>query len=729
MKQVLRKGLKEVVVDEVPDPMPSPHHVLVRPVCSLISAGTETASIHTEGLLRGVAENPSHIKTILDAVKVAGPVRVASEVSAKLKAYGALGYAGAGILVDRHPSVTDVDVGARVAYGGEGTGHAETVSAGRLLVARIPDEVSFEEACFTTLGAIAMHSVRLSGLAVGDVVAVVGLGMIGQLVAQIARAQGAVVIGLDLRAERIEMAKQLGADHAFASTDETERRIYALTEGRGADCVIVAAAAKSSAPVDLALRICRERGKVVVVGAVEMNLSRDLMYVKEIDVVVSRAYGPGSYDPSYEKQGRDYPAGYVRWTENRNMEEFLRLVASRRVDVRPMISHRFNLDDAPKAYETIMTPGSTSLAVILTYPSPTTAAADPSFTARRRVAVTTPSPARPGELRVGLIGAGNLAKWAHLPNIQQIPGVRLHAVYSASGPRGKTYAKRFGAAYCTSDLQEMLRDADVDIVLIASRNQEHAEQAEAALRAGKHVFLEKPMALTELECRALDTAVAESGRLLTVGFNRRFAPFYMEQKRVLSRRSGPAVVNVRVNSPGLSGTYWAAEASQGGAILGEGCHFVDLMHWLLDSEPVWVSATSLPTDAKEPIGEHNVVASVGFADGSIGSLTYSTIGSKTSAGERVEGWAPGIGCIVEDFKWFQSRTSMRRTQSKWWPEKGYATQMKGFIDAIRRGETPAVTVRDGARATLVCLRLLESARDRMPRAIDLAGLVGDATRR
>jgi len=724
MKQVLRKGLKEVVVDEVPDPLPSPHHVLVRPVCSLISAGTETASIHTEGLLRGVAENPSHLKKILKAAKVAGPVRTAAEVSAKLKEYGALGYSGAGVLVDKHPTVTDLEIGARVAYGGEGTGHAETVAAGRLLVARIPDEVSFEEACFTTLGAIAMHSVRMAGLGVGDVVAVVGMGMIGQLVAQIARAQGAVVIALDLRPERIALAKQLGADHAFEPSDEVERRIATLTEGRGADCVIVAAAAKSSAPVDLALRLCRERGKVVVVGAVEMNLSRDLMYVKEIDVVVSRAYGPGSYDPAYERSARDYPVGYVRWTENRNMEEFLRLIAQRRVDVKPMISHRFALDDAPKAYNTIMAPGSTSLAVILTYPSPTRSADDPTFAARRRVNLTTPAPSRGGDLKVALVGAGNLAKWAHLPNLQQIPGVSLHAVYSANGPRGMNYAKRFGAAYASSDLDAILADSDIDIVLIASRNREHAEQAEASLRAGKHVFLEKPMALTELECRALDTAVAETGRLLTVGFNRRFAPFYMEQKRALARRSGPAVINIRVNSPGLSGTYWAAEAAHGGAILGEGCHFVDLMHWLVDAEPVWVSATSLPTESKDPIGEHNVVASLGFADGSIGSLTYCTVGSKTSAGERVEGWAPGIGCIVEDFKWFQSRGGMRRTKSKWWPEKGYATQLRGFVDAVRGGGAPAVTVRDGARATLVCLRLLESARDKQPRAIALEELVG-----
>lgn len=723
MKQVLRRGLKDIVVHEVPDPVPTPHHVLVRPVCSLISAGTETADIHTEGLLRGVAENPSHLRKIYDAMKVAGPLRTVSEVSAKLNEYAALGYAGAGIVADKHPTVLDLEIGDRVAYGGEGTGHAESVLAGRLLVARIPDDVTFEEACFTTLGAIAMHSVRMAALGVGDVVVVVGMGMIGQLVAQIARAQGAVVIALDLRAERIAMARELGADHAFAPGDEAERRIATITGGRGADCVIVAAAAKSSAPTELALRLCRERGKVVVVGAVEMNLPRDLMYIKEIDVVVSRAYGPGSYDPGYERQARDYPAGYVRWTENRNMEEFLRLLATRRVDVRPMISHRFELMDAPRAYETIMMPGSTSLGVILGYPEPTRSPTEPVFTPRRKVDITPATGRRAGDLRVGLVGAGNLARWAHLPNLRKISGVSLHAVYSASGPRGATYARRFGAAYACSEFGQILEDDAIDIVLIVSRNQQHAEQAEAALRAGKHVFLEKPMALTEDECRTLDRAVGETGRSLTIGFNRRFAPFYLEQKHMLARRSGPAVVNCRVNSPGLSGTYWAADPAHGGAILGEGCHFVDLLHWLLDAEPVWVSGACLPTTVKEPIGDHNVASTIGFADGSVANFTYCTVGSKTSAGERVEGWAPGLGSIVEDFKWFQSRTAMRRTKTQWWPEKGYAAQMRGFIESIRSGEPPAVTVRDGARATLVCLRLLESVRDRTPRAVDLDAML------
>lgn len=409
------------------------------------------------------------------------------------------------------------------------------------------------------------------------------------------------------------------------------------------------------------------------------------------------------------------------------MEEFLRLIATGRVNVREMITHRFALADAPAAYGTIMDPANNSMAVVLTYPDPATDAATlAAFRPNRKVAIPGVATASKDTLRFGLVGAGNLAKWAHLPSLRKLPNAQLHAVYSASGARGKSYAMRFGASYACSEYQQILDDKDIDVVLIASRNREHANQAEAALRAGKHVFLEKPMALTIDECRRLTRAVEDTGRQLTVGFNRRFAPFYSEQQRLLARRSGPAVINCRVNSPGLSGAYWAAEAAHGGAILGEGCHFVDLMYWMLGAEPVWVSASCLPRETPDPIGEHNIAASIGFADGSIASFTYCTIGSKTSAGERVETFVPGLGSVVEDFRWLQVRGGTRRTKSQWWPEKGYAAQLESFVAALRAGSLPAVTVRDGARATIVCLALLESARDRMPRQIDLDAALGVA---
>lgn len=705
MKQVVRKGLRDIVVDEVPDPIAAPHHVLVRPLYSLISAGTETASIHTDGIVREVANNPSHLRKVLDVMKANGPIATTREVLAKFSDYAVLGYSGAGVVIGHHATVTDLKVGDRVAYGGEGTGHGECITTGRNLVARVPDALPLDAAAFATLGAIAMNGVRSANVALGETVAVIGLGLVGQLTAQLARLQGGRVIGVDLRPERTRLAAELGAEHALQGGADLEQAVSALTGGRGVDCVFVAAAAKSSAPCEQALRICRDRGRIVVLGAVEMSFPWLEMYLKEIQLFMARAYGPGSYDPVYEKKGQDYPYAYVRWTENRNMEEFLRLVSSGSVQVSPLVTHRFALDDAPKAYETIMQPGSTSLAVLLEYPPLPQGGAMAIEPART---VRLPEPRAAAGTRFALIGAANIARWAHMPALRSA-GASLRAVQSSSGARGKSYAKRYGAAYCTTDLGQILGDPEVDAVLITSRNQHHAREALAALAAGKHVFVEKPMALTEDECTALVVAVRDSGRQLAVGFNRRFAPDYVALKRQLARRRGPAVLNCRVSSPGISGSFWMADPAIGGAILGEACHFVDLFAWLLGSEAEEVSAFSLPTGSADPIGENNVAATFRFADGSVATLAYCTVGSATSGGERIEAFAPGLGAVSENFKEFTSATALRRTSRRWFAEKGYRAQMKAFVSAIRDGRPVEADVRDGARATITCLRLMASA--------------------
>ncbi|HSK70474.1 MAG TPA: bi-domain-containing oxidoreductase [Pyrinomonadaceae bacterium] len=700
MKQVIRRGLKEIIVDEVADPKPSSNHVLVRPFYSLISPGTETADIHTESIVKEVADNPSHLQTVWNVMKKTDPVATFNEVRAKFKDYAVLGYSGAGIIIEKDEKVTDLQIGQRVAYGGEGTGHGETINVGRNLIARVPDNVSFQEACFTTLGAIAMNSVRLSEINVGDVVAVVGLGLVGQLVSQLARCQGGVVIAIDLDAKRVELAKETNADYGLIASDTTVSEVKSLTSGRGADCVIVAAASDSPKPLHQAVSMSRDRGRVVMVGACPIEIPRAEMYVKELKFMVSRAYGPGSYDPQYEKQGIDYPISYVRWTENRNMEEFLRLLSVGKINVKPLISHEFDLEDAPRAYETIMNNGGGSLAVVLKYPASRMADAIVSYEPRRKIVVSS-EPVNKNVINFALVGAGNLAKWAHLPALKKIADANLHAVYSNSGARGKSYAMRFGANYASSDLEEILNDKDIDAIIIASRHKEHAAQTIAALNAGKHVFLEKPMAITVEECRAIYRAVRESGKRLMVGFNRRFAPYYVEMKQQIARRSSPIVVSTRMNSPGIE-NGWAADPSQGGVVLGEGCHFVDLMYWLTESEPAEVSAYSF--------GEHNVAASLKFADGSIGNFIYTVVGSEASAGEMVEVFAPGVGVTTEDFKRLVVKKSKRDGRSKFFAAKGYQAQLESFVQSLKSGNETEITVRDGTRATLGCLLMLESVR-------------------
>ncbi len=715
MKQVLRKGIADIIVAEVPDPAVTPHHVLVCPVFSLISSGTETASLHKEGVLKEVADNPSHIRKVWEAAKMMGPLATAREVRAKFSEYAALGYSGAGIVVEKHPTVKDIDIGARVAYGGEGTGHAETILTGRNLVARIPDGVAFEHACFATLGSIAMNAVRIAQIGLGDTVAVIGLGLVGQLTAQLARLQGGRVIGIDLKAGRTELARKLGTPHT--ATGEAREAVSGWTGGVGADIVVIAAASKSDAPSRLAVELCRDRGRIVVVGAVDMHFSWNDMYLKEIQLFMSRAYGPGSYDAAYEKRGRDYPLPYVRWTENRNMEEFLRLVGRGDVQLQPLITHQYTLEQAAAAYQTIMDPAQNSLAVLLRY----AAAANPEevqFQPQRRVPVR-PQPVVKDELRFALIGAGNLARWSHIPNLRKLPGVRLRAVQSGGGVRAQSYGARYQTEYATTDYDEVLGDPNIDAVLITSRNQYHAAQAIAALRAGKHVFVEKPMAITEEECRQVMAAVEETNGQITVGFNRRFAPYYRAVKDRMRRRSGPVVIHCRVNSPGISGGYWMADPAIGGAILGETCHFADLLYWLLEAEPVRVMAYSLPAEQKDPVGENNLAATLQFADGSIASLAYCTVGSKTSGGERLEVFGQGFGAVTEDFKRLSLRHKLRSDSRKFWGDKGYKEQMESFVACIRQGKPQEVTALDGARATLVCRKMLEAARTGLPQAIRL----------
>jgi predicted dehydrogenase/threonine dehydrogenase-like Zn-dependent dehydrogenase len=715
MRQVLRKGLRDIIVDDVADPIVTPHHVLIHPLFSLISSGTETASIHQEGILKEVADNPSHVRKVWEVIKVNGIVPTLTEVRAKFSEYAVLGYSGAGIVIDKHPSVQDLQIGERVAYGGEGTGHGEAILTGRNLVARVPDSVPFEHACFATLGSIALNSVRIANISLGDTVLVIGLGLVGQLIAQLARLQGAVVLATDLRPERVDLAVQLGAHHGLVGGADLKEAVAAATNGRGADCAIVAAAAKSPIPAQEALRCIRDRGRIVVVGAVEMNFPWNDMYLKEVQLYMSRAYGPGSYDPLYEKQGRDYPLPYVRWTENRNMEEFLRL-CEQQIHLQPLITHTYPLEQAPQAYQTVMDPGSRSLAVLLKYDEAHARAAVEQPAPVRRIDL---SPASSSGMRVALVGSGNLARWAHLPALNKVPDVHLHAVHSASGARGRTYGERFGAAYATTDLDQILKDPQVELVVITTRNQYHAAQALASLRAGKHVFVEKPMALTEQECAELSHAVEDTGRQLMVGFNRRFAPYYIRLKKALAARTTPAVINCRINSPGISGAYWMADPAIGGAILGEACHFIDLMYWLLESEPISVAAFSLPTGHQDPIGENNMAACFRFADGSVGNLTYCTVGSKASGGERVEVFTQGAGASTEDFKQFTLKTASRRDSSSIWGEKGYDAQMAAFIQSLRQGQPAPVSVRDGARATIGCLRMLASAQENAVLAMNL----------
>jgi predicted dehydrogenase len=715
MRQAVRYGLKEIRVEDLPAPTLRANHVLVGVQASLISSGTETASIKTKGVAHELRENPSHIEKILKVMQATSPLLTIAEVRAKFEELVVLGYAGAGTVLAVHPTVKDVRVGDRVAYGGEGTGHGEVVLAARNLLTPIPSSLTYEDAAFATLGAIATNAVRAASLSLGDRVVVIGLGLVGQLVAQIARAEGARVIGVDLQAERIALAKRLGVEHGLISDATVVENVKSLTDGRGADAVFIAAASKSSVPAQTGMRMCRDRGAMIVVGAVGLDLPWHEMYMKELKLFMARAYGPGSYDEAYERQGRDYPFAYVRWTENRNMGAFLDAVADGRIAVQPLITNRYALDDAPEAYRSIIESPSSTLAVMVQYPPLDPVTSDHSALLRTKVPVQGTAPAITpvkGDVRLALVGAGNIAKWAHLPVIAKVPGASLRAVQSGTAARTVSYARRFGATYATSSFQEVLDDADVDAVLITSRNPQHASQAVASLKAGKHCFVEKPVALTREECDALREASQANGCIAVTGFNRRFAPDYVALHAAARRASGPLAIQCTVTSPGISGDYWMADPAIGGAILGEACHFVDVIAWVGGARIRSVSAVSLPEEMVGGQGSNTLSVTFALENGNVGSLLYSTLGNAAETGERTVVLGSGLRAETENFRklWIRG-AGQKVSTTRFFADKGYKEQLESFVNAIRGTAAPRVTTQEGIDATLVCLAMIESARE------------------
>jgi len=712
MRQAVRFGLKEIRVEELPAPTLRSHHVLVGVQASLISSGTETASIKTKGVAHELRENPAHIEKILKVMQATGPLLTLNEVRAKFEELAVLGYAGAGRVLAVHPTVTDIKVGDRVAYGGEGTGHGEVVLAGRNLVAPIPETLSFEESAFATLGAIAINAVRAGSLSLGDRVVVIGLGLVGQLVCQIARAEGARVIAVDLQPERVALARSLGAEHGLVSDGNVSHIVQSLTDGRGADVVFVAAAAKSALPAQLAMQMCRDRGAMVVIGAVGLELPWHEMYMKELKLIMARAYGPGSYDDSYERQGRDYPFSYVRWTENRNMSAFLNAVVTKRVDVLPLITNRFALEDAAAAYKAIMEAPQSTLGVIVEYPTLHALQDEHDTRMSTHVALTsTPVARQVGETGLALIGAGNIAKWAHLPIIKGIPNAALRTVQSGNGARAVSYARRFGAAAATTDYASVLNDPSIDAVIITSRNPQHASQAIAALRAGKHCFVEKPVALTHEECEELVAAAQQSGKIAVTGFNRRFAPDYTALEAAARQVSGPLAIQCTVTSPGISGSYWMADPAIGGAILGEACHFVDVIAWVGGARIESVTAIALDDEANGGQGSNTLSATFQLANGSVGSLLYTTMGHASHTGERTVVLGAGFRGETEDFRLLRIDGGGRRTRTKrFFANKGYREQLQNFVRCVRGEAITGAGVDVGVHSTLVCLAMIASAK-------------------
>lgn len=716
MFQSVRTGESTVV--DVPVPAVQPGQVLVRNAASLVSAGTERMVIEfaEKSMLAKAKARPDLVRQVLDKARREGVLNTLEAVRSRLDQPLSLGYSSAGTVIAVGAGITDIKVGDRVACSGMNyASHAEVVSVPRMLVTPMPGEVGFEEAAFTTVGAIALHGIRLAEVNLGEVVAVIGLGLIGQLTVQMLKAAGCVVLGMDLDAERCSLAAEVGCDATATSAAELESLVAVRTDAHGADAVLITAAAAGNEPVELAGKIARAKAIVVAVGAVGTEIPRKVYYEKELDFRISRSYGPGRYDPAYEEKGRDYPISYVRWTESRNMAAFLQMVAENKISVQKLVTHRFDIEHATKAYELITGKSAEKfMGVLIRYPE--------QADLRRRIERGGESTAQKAEaVRVGAIGAGLFAGQVLLPAMQKAGGIEFAGVCTATGGSAKHAGEKFGFRFCTTDEKEILDDASVNTVLVATRHHLHAEQVVMALHASKHVFCEKPLCLRQDELAEIAAAKSAPGAerlLLMVGYNRRFAPMAQELKHFFADTQSPLTAHYRVNAGFIPPSHWVHDPEVGGGrILGEVCHFVDFLIFVTGSIPVAVFAAALPSAGNPP---DSVAVTITFANGALGTITYVAGGDKAFGKERVEVIGGGRVAALDDFRTLEVvRDGSRKVSaSRMRQDKGHVGEWQAFAKAIREGGSAPIAWREIVAGMMATFAIEESLRQGSPVPID-----------
>jgi len=695
MKQLLQNlRTGETSVNQVPIPVPKPGTALIRTAVSLVSSGTERMVVEfaQKSLLGKASSRPDQVRQVLDKARREGLLTTVEAVFNQLDQPMPLGYSSAGTIAALGEGVQGFRVGDRVACAGGGYAvHAEYAAVPENLITLLPADVEFESAAFATLGAIAMHGFRLAEIQLGERVAVIGLGLLGLLASSIADASGCHVLGIDLDPNRIALAKRMG--FKAVQREGAEEIAMQISRGQGYDAVLICADTTSDDPVQLAGAVARDKANVVAVGAVGLNIPRASYFAKEINFINSRSYGPGRYDPNYEEKGHEYPIGYIRWTEGRNLESFVDLVARQRIDVKPLISHRFSIDDAPGAYDLILgNQDEPFLGVLLTYPEVQPVAQSTGDQ------VPKPAPSEPAaskkiaRVKLGILGAGNFASAVMLPALKKNHLIKLVGIASASGLSAQHAANKFGLGFAASDVDEIIGHPEVNTIAILTRHDLHSQQILTALGAKKHVFVEKPLALNHDQLVAIQKQLSVDNNLtLTVGFNRRFAPLAKKMQAFIAQRVEPLVAHYRVNAGYIPLTHWLHDpAVGGGRIIGEGCHFVDFLTFLVGEAPISVTAQALPDGGR--YREDNVQLTFTYPDGSFGTVSYFANGDKALAKERVEVFTGGRVAILDDFRSLEMIRSGKRKiiRSRLRQDKGFRAEWHAFAGAIVGGGPPPI---------------------------------------
>lgn len=680
--QNLRDG--STVIADVPAPGLKRGQLLIRTRATLVSAGTERMLLEfgKGNLIQKARQQPDKVRMVLEKIRTDGLATTLDAVQSKLDQPLPLGYCNVGEVIGVGAGVTGFEVGDRVVSNGK---HAEIVSVPVNLCAKVPDGVSDEAAAFTVLSAIALQGIRLVNPTLGEAVVVTGLGLIGLITVQLLRAQGCRVLGIDFDSRKLALAQSFGAETVDLSKGQDPEAVaQAFSRGRGVDAVIVTASTKSNLPITQAAHMCRKRGRIVLIGVTGLELSRADFFEKELTFQVSCSYGPGRYDPSYEEKGNDYPVGFVRWTEQRNFEAVLDMMASGAVDISQLVSHRYGITDAEQAYA-VLGGSEPSLGIVLDYDS---AGASVEAVTRRTVALPGATSPTSGNAAVAFIGAGNYAGRVLIPAFAKA-GAQLHTVVSSGGVSSVHYGKKFGFRHASTDTAAVLKDPSVGAVVIATQHGAHAEQTLEALRNGKHVFVEKPLCITLKELAEIEDAHASQvamGRhpMLMVGFNRRFAPQVQKIRALLAGVQEPKAFVMTVNAGAIPADHWTQDPQQGGGrLIGEACHFVDLLRYLADAPIVGHQLTAVGQRPGIGIRSDQVSFTLRFADGSFGTVHYLANGHKSFPKERLEVFTAGRILQLDNFRKLQGFGWSGFTRMNLWrQDKGQAACAAAFVQGI-----------------------------------------------
>lgn len=699
MKQVLLKKGK-AIVDEIPVPMVDAENVLVKVAYSCISAGTEMAGIKSSGqtIIQRALRQPQNIKKGLNMIKQKGILKTKNVLKSTFELGSPTGYSAAGTVVEVGVQIKDIKIGDRVACAGAGyANHAEYIEVPKNLLVKIPKNLGYKEASTVTLGSIAMQGVRRAEIKLGENIAIIGMGILGQLASQMVTAAGARVIAIDLDDQRLTIAQANGAKYILNPTKENiVDETIKITEGFGVDSVIITAATSSNEPLAQAFQMCRKKGRVILVGVVGMEINREDMYKKELDFYISTSYGPGRYDPNYEEKGIDYPYHYVRWTENRNMQEYLKMLFEGKIKLNNIIEKVYEIEEATKAYQEFEKEENKPLIVLLKYKQ------DLENKIIRKVEVNSQFKLKDDKIKVALIGAGGFAKGMHLPNLEKLNNLYdIYAVMSRTGSNATSIARQYKAKYAATNYQEILNDPDVDMVMICTRHNLHAQYSIEAMKKGKAVFVEKPMALNKKEVEEVFRTIQKTGVPYLVGFNRRFSKYAVEIKKHIKGRINPMIINYQMNAGYIPLDHWVHTKEGGGRIIGEGCHIFDLFNYFVDAEIDSISVNSINPKTKNISSRDNVVVTLKYKEGSIYTLTYTALGGKSYPKESLEIYFDNKIITMNDYKELKGYGIKIANINSKLSDKGHYEELIAFAQAIKDGKNYPIPLWQIEQATKI----------------------------